>query len=515
MTRSLFYLLIVILLFQNCTSDSQQHPSQGDNRTDSQFNIFLDNISKVSDNDSLVALIEEYEIKLSNGLTEAEKSTYYSKKGVVLYQHSLLVEADSSFYNAQIAFSNIGDSSSVSHMRMNRAAMNEMVGNFEKAVNIYHEVIDYFKRTNDSIQLANSYSNLGVAYQTMELAASSLEYHKKALALRKAILDTINIAYSYNNIGVVFMEEFDNVDSALFYYKKAYNIFKYKNALYESSTVSNNIGHIYLNLKEFDKVDKYFDYSYKIYDSLNMEQGRAEILRSYGQLYFAQGNDARAIESLKLSLEINERAGNQKEILEINRVLSKIYIANGNFPKAINTMQIVNKLSDSILNIDKQKAIADIETKYQVKEKNKTIEVLQLEEELHIKQIRNQTIFIVLLSVIFGLIILVLVYRSRQNRLQAKHLRLELHNYLLRIDEMQSEIMKKGSNQFSDDKLKEFDLSSREIEVLNLISQGFKNSEIADKLFVSQNTIKTHIKNIYVKLDVKNRVEALRRVDIV
>ena len=97
-----------------------------------------------------------------------------------------------------------------------------------------------------------------------------------------------------------------------------------------------------------------------------------------------------------------------------------------------------------------------------------------------------------------------------------KQLRLELQNYLLRIDEMQTEIEKKDDcNKFSEDKLKEFELSEREIEVLKLISQGFKNAEIAEKLFVSQNTIKTHIKNIYVKLDVKNRVEAIKRVDIV
>ncbi len=515
MIKSSFYLLIVILLFQNCTSDSQKPIKEGDDANDNQIQYYIDNLSSISNNDSLLSLAKVYENTLSHKLSDEEKSAYYSKLGVILYQHSFLAKADSSFYKAQIAFSNLGDSSSVSHMRMNRAAMNEMEGNFERAVVIYHEVIEYFKRTNDSAQLANSYSNLGVAYQTMELPENSLEYHKKALTLRKAIFDTINIAYSYNNIGVVFMEDFDNVDSALYYYKKAYIIFKDKNALYESSTVSNNIGHIYLNLKEFEKVDEYFAYSYKVYDSLNMEQGRAEILRSYGQLYFAQGNDDMAVKSLISSLEINEIAGNQKEILEINRILSKIHIADGDFVKAIRTMQIVNKLSDSILNIDKQKAIADIETKYQVKEKNKTIEVLKLEEELHIKQIRNQTIFIVLLSVIFGLIILVLVYISRQNRLQAKHLRLELHNYLLRIDEMQSEIMKKGSKQFNNDKLKEFDLTSREIEVLNLISQGFKNSEIANSLFVSQNTIKTHIKNIYVKLDVKNRVEALRRVDTV
>lgn len=482
---------------------------------DTSIQEYIETLSAISDNDSLVILIEQYETELDGRLTDKEISEYYSKLGVILYQHSLLSEADSSFYLAQIAYSHIGDSSSVSHMRMNRAAMNEMVGNFEKAVSIYMEVIDFFKKEKDSLQLANSYSNLGVAYEQMELAEKSIEYHQKALKLRLAINDTINTAYSYNNIGVVYTEEYENTDSALHYYKKAYNIFREKKALYESATVSNNIGHIYLDIKELDEVGDYFAYSYKIYDSLDINQGRSELLRSYGQLYFAQGKDNMAIESLIKSLKINSIAGNQKEILEINKILSKIYIANGNFVSAIATMQVATSINDSILNIEKQKVIADIETKYQVKEKNKTIEVLKLEEELHVKQIRNQTILIILLLVIFGLIILILIFRSRQNNLVQSQLHLELQNYLLRINEMQSEMEVISDLQPSDEKIQEFDLSDREKEVLGLISQGYKNSEIADKLFVSHNTIKTHIKNIYVKLDVKNRVEALKRVDVV
>jgi len=50
--------------------------------------------------------------------------------------------------------------------------------------------------------------------------------------------------------------------------------------------------------------------------------------------------------------------------------------------------------------------------------------------------------------------------------------------------------------------------------VLKFIAKGYKNSEIAEKLFVSQNTIKTHIKNIYTKLNVRNRVEAIKMVDV-
>ena len=57
----------------------------------------------------------------------------------------------------------------------------------------------------------------------------------------------------------------------------------------------------------------------------------------------------------------------------------------------------------------------------------------------------------------------------------------------------------------------EHDLSKREYEVLVMMSKGFSNREIADKLFVSLNTIKTHTSNIYLKLNVKRRTQAIKK----
>ena len=54
-------------------------------------------------------------------------------------------------------------------------------------------------------------------------------------------------------------------------------------------------------------------------------------------------------------------------------------------------------------------------------------------------------------------------------------------------------------------------LSSRETEVLQLMAQGFSNQEIADKLFLSLPTIKTHSSNLFLKLDVKRRTQAIEK----
>ncbi|MBL7849531.1 MAG: DNA-binding response regulator [Cyclobacteriaceae bacterium] len=54
-------------------------------------------------------------------------------------------------------------------------------------------------------------------------------------------------------------------------------------------------------------------------------------------------------------------------------------------------------------------------------------------------------------------------------------------------------------------------ISKREHEVLELMAQGLSNQEIADKLFVSVNTVKTHLANLFIKLDVSRRTQAVQK----
>jgi DNA-binding NarL/FixJ family response regulator len=54
-------------------------------------------------------------------------------------------------------------------------------------------------------------------------------------------------------------------------------------------------------------------------------------------------------------------------------------------------------------------------------------------------------------------------------------------------------------------------ITPREMEVLRLMASGLSNQEIADKMFVSLNTVKTHTSNIFSKLDVQRRTQAIQK----
>ena len=78
---------------------------------------------------------------------------------------------------------------------------------------------------------------------------------------------------------------------------------------------------------------------------------------------------------------------------------------------------------------------------------------------------------------------------------------------------MSSQIARKVVASFNKQKSKEAEsLSARENEILELLSKGFRYKEIGDKLFISTETVRRHVHNIYEKLHVSSRTDAINKV---
>ncbi len=81
------------------------------------------------------------------------------------------------------------------------------------------------------------------------------------------------------------------------------------------------------------------------------------------------------------------------------------------------------------------------------------------------------------------------------------------------IVEKEVYLTRPGEVAINETELKSLNLTTREYEVLQLLTQGYTNAEVAEKLFLSLSTVKTHVSNLFVKMDVKNRTQAVEKAN--
>jgi DNA-binding CsgD family transcriptional regulator len=72
------------------------------------------------------------------------------------------------------------------------------------------------------------------------------------------------------------------------------------------------------------------------------------------------------------------------------------------------------------------------------------------------------------------------------------------------------EVPRQEPFEIDESRLRELGITKRELEILELIAQGMSNREIAEKLFVSENTVKTHSSRLLDKLSAKRRTQAVQ-----
>jgi len=99
-------------------------------------------------------------------------------------------------------------------------------------------------------------------------------------------------------------------------------------------------------------------------------------------------------------------------------------------------------------------------------------------------------------------------YRHDSLEQVAKGVRAILDGELWISRTIMADHIRKMSNTHHKSNKNDADLTHREIEILAMIAAGSKNAVIADKLCISPHTVKTHLHNIFKKINVPNRLQA-------
>lgn len=424
---------------------------------------------------------------------------------------------------------------------------------YSNSITNHKRGLSFLKQTTDTLLIIKCLNNLGVTYRKLNLEKEAFENYFNALKLSEKIKSKRSISIALNGIGNVFIDT-KQYDKALYYLRKGITIEKIRKNLKGQEYGFANLGEIFIEKQVYDSAYFYINKALDIAIKHPRKEGVAIKYTLFGKLYQKQADFKKSnqyflksipqlqkfkntrylsksyinigINMLSLKqfkeaktyinqgLETAKQINSKENILLGYETLTNYYSKTNQFKEALYAQNLVLAFRDSILNEASHKSFISTEIGYESSKKDLKIQSLAKEKKKSDEQ-ANSNFWLFISSVIIGVlaVILLLVFMfllKRNNNLELDKKNTELQNYLLQIKKLKVSHQKNDS--FSNKELKEFQLSKREVEVLEFISKGYSNAQIAEKMFVSNNTIKTHISHIYSKLDVKNRVQAIQKI---
>ncbi|CAG5076316.1 tetratricopeptide repeat protein [Parvicella tangerina] len=474
--------------------------------------------------------------------------------------------------NLPIAFTS-GDTVYITYFLDQAGELNRKAGNYDKAISQLSQCLEYKKNWKDLKDLSLTHNNLGKTYlnkgihdlavfhfiealKLMEednnlmgqgfylnnLAAAydlqhnyqvALDYYQQSLEIKKQIGDSTGIAASYTNLGITY-KNLGDYENAVSYNNKAYQIYKNLGSVTKVARTLNNLGEAYLSLEQSENAMSYLKKAYSL-DSLNEDMHlRISITNNLGHAFYEnnQLDSAYILTEKAEKMALKTRA--YKNLKEIYGLIATLAEEEENWITATDALKKQLAYKDSLVNEENIYAIVDMQGKYEYEKHLRLInegELEILQKQNYIEKQKSELIFWISVSVllIISIIGVVFLYFSKQkNALLLKGQLALLSNSKSKLEELNQSIQDKLDRTkisleekeelleevFSSVKEKELppellSLSKREMEVLSHLALGWTDDQLAEKLFVSKSTIKTHLRRIYSKLLVRGRAEAV------
>lgn len=433
-------------------------------------------------------------------------------------------------------------------------------GQYDSAAYYFNEAIPFYT---DKKLKANSLNNLALMNKYNSNPDVAIEKYLSALSIYLDLKDTLNQIWVYNNIGSLY-NGLDEYGQAMTYFRRGLNLAKSNDAFIKGrNSCKSNIANIYNRegkyeraIVIFEEIISYYketnEYSLLIVNQNNLAESYSGIGREEDALHLYLGAleimENSGIESNKDAVLLNigscyEELSNYQQALyyyrrsqsfaqanevvlnyeTIYKSLASVHLKLNNTDSSIYYKDLQIALRDSLDNVEKEKKMMELESKFRNRELDSTLK--QKEDELNSSEnersLISKSLFysLLIIFVAVGAVILLYVFYKRKKHL-ARDLTQRNQKNRENISSLEStlgskeEEIERLSVQKETGKLPYPEgievLTSREKEVLEGVKEGLKDQEIADKLFISISTVRTHLRKAYVKIDVRNRAEAIQ-----
>ncbi len=396
-------------------------------------------------------------------------------------------------------------------------------GQPELAIQNYNKAMRIAQKNNYGFEMLNILINKEITYSMLEMVDQQLEMLKTAEKLCETVQDLKNEARIYNGLASVYGKKGD-YESALLYTKKSLEMVEAFNMGNEAKSILySKMGRAYQKMDSVSKAIHYLELSLSINQNNSRSKFQAHALVNLGYAYLA---DEQYSKSMVYALKGYDEAKNSTNVRiqeRSNHLLYQLYRYQNNYEKALEHHEQTSLFKDSLFNTNLRNKLAEQAFNFNVEQHQKELELAQNKMALTEKdqQLKQQTI----ITLVVLLFLIAISGTAIYTNLRLKHKKTIQNNQLFKKE---LEFLRYTINNQLEEKSKsktgfvvngainswiQNPLSKRELDVLSELAKGQSNKQIGEALFISENTVRSHLSKIYEKLEVENRIQAIQIID--
>jgi ATP/maltotriose-dependent transcriptional regulator MalT len=380
---------------------------------------------------------------------------------------------------------------------------------YSKAMESYYEALRLWESKNDTAGLAIAYGSLALMYDYQKEYEKALEFNFKKAAISESRGESWEYSKCLNNISIIYATQ-GKTDSAVWYLHKSLSLNEEMNFPSGTASVCYSLGSIYLQQRELDSADHYLSIAVDIARRID-DPALAEYLTGFGRLQLNRREYNKALENTTEAYNLAIIQDNQSVISATAGLLNDIYLETGRKDLAYDYLKEFQSINDKINQSESKKQVAELLVRYETEKNEQQIKILEQSNLLKENRIRLQVLIIAILALASLIIAMTAWFWIRHKNQELQQMNKELQFFIIRQEHQDSVegLEQTEPSQVPGEMYRKWKLTDRESEILYFLGRGCSNTTIGEKLFISENTVKFHIKNIYLKLDVKNRIQAL------
>ncbi len=326
-----------------------------------------------------------------------------------------------------------GDSLGMVDVLTSTASAYNSAMRFDKSVEASLAALEIAENSSYSIEVNDILNTLSITFGMMEEYEKALYYQRKSLAAINVESNKRDAASSYNNIGLIY-KKMDMLDSAEYYYNLSLNLKKEIGDANKLVISYNNIGSLHLVREQYNKaLEMYFE-GLKLAVESKLIDEQIRLVNDIGEVYYEIRNYDEANNYFQEGLHLIQKGGSAETVTKLYKNLYKLNKATGKLDQALYFSDSYHALKDSVFDIEKQKQLSDIETKYQTEKKENEILLLTKEKELQDAELHRQRALQYALAGTILLILIVAILIFSRYRLKQQNLRNRLEKEKLETE---------------------------------------------------------------------------------